>query len=113
MVDPGAGEPGPGRFWRTGVFVCRNGKEFMSELFLAAGLTQALGSGLGLILGIGFLASCASLVASALGGFGERSLAGIKVSLICAIVCALAFLIVQALFSAGGVPVNIQPQAIN
>jgi hypothetical protein len=83
------------------------------NLPLAAGLQQALGSGLGLILGIGFLASCASLVASALGGFGERSLAGIKVSLICAIVCALAYLIVQALFQAGGVPTNISPQAIN
>jgi hypothetical protein len=80
---------------------------------LAAGLTAALGSGLGLILGVGFLASCASLVASALGGFGERSLAGIKVSLICAIVCALAYLITQALFSAGGVPTNITPTAIN
>jgi hypothetical protein len=71
---------------------------------MVAGLTQAMGAGLGLILAIGFLASCASLVASALGGFGERSLAGIKVSLICAIVCALAYLIVQALFNAGGVP---------
>jgi hypothetical protein len=80
---------------------------------IAAGLTQAMGAGLGLILAIGFLASCASLVASALGGFGERSLAGIKVSLICAIVCALAYLIVQALFNAGGVPTNITPTAIN
>jgi hypothetical protein len=81
--------------------------------FLAAGLSQALGQGLGLILGVGFLASTASLVASALGGFGERSLSGIKISLICAIICALSFLITQALFNAGGVPVNIQPQAIN
>jgi hypothetical protein len=80
---------------------------------MAAGLTQAMGAGLGLILAIGFLASCASLVSSALGAFGERSLAGIKISLICAIVCALAYLIVQALFSAGNVPVNITPQAIN
>jgi hypothetical protein len=83
------------------------------NIFLAAGLSQALGSGLGLIMGIGFLSSCASLVASALGGFGERSLGGIKVSLVCAIVCALAYLIVQALFNAGGVPTNITPQAIN
>ena len=80
---------------------------------IAAGLSQAMGSGLGLILGIGFLASCASLVSSALGAFGERSLAGIKISLICAIVCALAYLIVQALFNAGGVPTNITPTAIN
>ena len=80
---------------------------------MGAGLTQAMGAGLGLILAIGFLASCASLVASALGGFGERSLAGIKVSLICAIVCALAYLIVQALFNAGGVPTSITPTAIN
>jgi hypothetical protein len=81
--------------------------------YLAAGLNQAMGMGLGLILGIGFLASCASLVASALGGFGERSLSGVKISIVCAIICALAYLITQALFQAGGVPVNITPQAIN
>jgi hypothetical protein len=82
-------------------------------IVLAAGLSQAEGQGLGLILGIGFLASCASLVSSALGGFGERSLAGIKVSLVLAIICALAYLIVQALFQAGGITTNITPQAIN
>ena len=80
---------------------------------IAAGLNQALGAGLGLIFGIGFLASCASLVSAALGGFGERSLSGIKISLVLAVVCALAFLIVQSLFQAGGVPVNIQPTGIN
>jgi len=85
----------------------------MTELFLAAGLTAALGAGLGVILGIGFVAACASLVAAALGGFGERSIAGIKVSLVLAIVCALAYLIVTALFQAGGITTNIQPQAIN
>jgi hypothetical protein len=53
------------------------------------------------------------LVAAALGGFGERSIAGIKVSLVLAIVCALAYLIVTALFQAGGITTNIQPQAIN
>ena len=81
--------------------------------YLAAGLNQALGQGLGVILGIGFLSSVAALVSSALGGFGERSLSGIKVSLVLAINCALAYLIVQALFTAGGITTNIQPQAIN
>lgn len=80
---------------------------------LAAGLNAALGSGLGLILGIGFLASVTSLVASALGGFGERSLSGIKISLILAIITGLAYLICQAVFAAGGVPQTIAPQAIN
>jgi hypothetical protein len=81
--------------------------------FLAAGLTQALGAGLGLILQIGFVAACAALVGSALGGFGERSISGIKISLILAIICALAYLIVQALFNAGGLATNITPQMIN
>jgi hypothetical protein len=80
---------------------------------LAAGLSQALGTGLGVIFGIGFVASCASLLSAALGGFGERSIAGTKVSLVLAVVCALAYLIVQALFNAGGIATNITPQAIN
>lgn len=84
-----------------------------NPLPLAAGLSQALGQGLGVVLGVGFVAACASLVAAALGGFGERSIAGIKVSLILAIVCALAYLIVQTLFNAGGISQNITPQAIN
>ncbi len=50
---------------------------------LAAGLSQAEGQGLGLI------------------------------SLVLAIICALAYLIVQALFQAGGIQTNISPQAIN
>jgi hypothetical protein len=83
------------------------------NLPFAAGLSQALGAGLGLILGIGFVAAVAALVGSALGGFGERSISGIKVSLILAIVCALAYLIVQALFAAGGINQNITPQPIN
>ena len=86
---------------------------FLSNLPLAAGLNAALGSGLGLILQIGFVAACAALVGSALGGFRERSISGTKISLILAIICALAYLIVQALFQAGGIQTNISPQAIN
>jgi hypothetical protein len=78
-----------------------------------AALAQALGAGLGVILGIGFVAACACLVAAALGGFGERSVSGIKVSLVLAIVCALAYMIVQALFTAGGITENITPTAVN
>jgi hypothetical protein len=78
-----------------------------------AGLSAALGGGLGVVLGIGFVAACACLVAAALGGFGERSVSGIKVSLVLAIVCALAYMIVQALFAAGGITENITPTAIN
>jgi hypothetical protein len=85
-----------------------------TNLPLAAGsLSQALGSGLGLILQIGFVAACAALVGAALGGFGERSISGIKISLILAIIWALAYLIVQALFQAGGITTNITPQNIN
>ncbi|MBV8141688.1 MAG: hypothetical protein JO279_18385 [Verrucomicrobia bacterium] len=78
-----------------------------------AALAQALGGGLGVVLGIGFVAACACLVAAALGGFGERSVSGIKVSLVLAIVCALAYMIVQALFTAGGITENITPTAVN
>jgi lipopolysaccharide export LptBFGC system permease protein LptF len=84
----------------------------MKSLFIL-GLAQQLGSGLGIILGIGFLASCTCLVASALSGFGERSIAGIKVSLVLAIICGLAYVIVQAIFQAGGVAQTIAPTAIN
>jgi hypothetical protein len=83
------------------------------SLFLGAGLSSALGQGLGLVLSIGFVAACAALVGSALGGFGERSISGIKISLILAIICALAYLIVKALFDAGGIATNITPSAIN
>jgi hypothetical protein len=83
------------------------------SLFLAAGLAQALGQGLGVVLGIGFVAACACLVASALSGFGERSISGIKVSLVLAIICALAWLIVTALFQAGGIAQTITPTAVN
>jgi len=89
------------------------GSNVFTSLPLAAGLSAALGQGLGLILAIGIVAACAALVGSALGGFGERSIAGIKISLILAIVCALAYLIVKALFDAGGIQTNIQPSAIN
>jgi hypothetical protein len=77
-------------------------------LLLGAGLTQAEGQGLGVILGIGFVASVVSLVAAALGGFGERSVSGVKVSLVLACVCGLAFVLTQSFFAAGGVPQNIQ-----
>ena len=50
--------------------------DLASGCLLAAGLNQALGSGLGVILGIGFVTACASLVAASLGGSGERSIAG-------------------------------------
>jgi hypothetical protein len=79
----------------------------------AGGLAQALGSGLGIVLGIGFLAAVASLVAAALGGFGERSISGIKISLVLAIICGLAYIIVNAIFTAGGITQNITPSQIN
>jgi hypothetical protein len=85
----------------------------LSFVLAAGSLSQALGAGLGVILGVGFLASVAALVGAALGGFGERSISGIKISLMLAVVCALAYLIVQALFNAGGITTNITPQAIN
>jgi len=84
-----------------------------SMFVLGAGLAGALGQGLGIIFGIGFVGSCVALLASALGGFGERSIAGVKVSLVLAVVCALSYLIVQALFTAGGIAQNINPAAIN
>jgi hypothetical protein len=83
------------------------------SLFLAAGLAQALGAAVGLLQAIGFVASVACLIAAALGGMSERGLQGIKISLILAVIAALAFLIAQALFVAGGANINISPTAIN
>ena len=83
--------------------------QFQLALFLAAGLAAAEGQGLGLILGIGFIGSVVALVASCLGGFGERSIAGVKVSLVLAVICGLSYLIVQALFTSGGIAPNINP----
>jgi hypothetical protein len=88
-------------------------KMLIKSALIFGALLQAIGSGLAIILGFGFLASCAALVASCLGGFGERSIAGTKVSLVLAIICGLAYLIVQAAFAAGGVPQNIQVGQLN
>jgi hypothetical protein len=87
--------------------------QFDSMLMLGAGLNAALGQGLGVLLGIGFVASVVALVASALGGFGERSISGTKVSLVLAVICALSWLVVTALFQAGGIAQTITPTAVN
>jgi hypothetical protein len=86
---------------------------FFAQAVGGGSLAQAIGKGLGIVLGIGFLAAVASLVAAALGGFGERSISGIKISLVLAIICGLSYLIVNAVFVAGGVPQNVVAAPIN
>lgn len=82
-------------------------------LFLGAGLLQALQTAAGVIQGIGFLAAAAALIGSVISGFGERSVSGLKISLILAIVAGVAFLIVGAFFAAGGWATQITPGALN
>ena len=85
----------------------------MTELFFAAGLSQALGTAAGVLNAIGFLAAFGCLIGASLSGMGERGIQGIKIALILAIVAGLAFLIAQAIFAAGGATPNITPQPIN
>jgi len=86
---------------------------FLDSLFLAAGLLQALNTAAAVINGIGLLAAAASLIGACLSGMGERSIAGMKTSLVLAVVAGLAFLIAQAMFAAGGWATQVSPGALN
>lgn len=83
------------------------------DLFIAAGLVQALGGAAGIIQGISMVTCFASLAGATISAMSERATSGIKVSLIIAAIAALAWLITTAFFTAGGWAGNITPQAIN
>jgi hypothetical protein len=80
---------------------------------LAAGLLQALGGAAAVINAIAMVAVFGGLVSATVSALSERGLAGVKVSLVIAAICALAWLICQAFFAAGGNAPNIQMGAIN
>ena len=80
---------------------------FISNPLLAAGLGQALGSAGGVINGIGLVAVFGGLIGAAINGLGERNMGGMKTSLVISAVGALAWLIAQAMFAAGGNAPNI------
>lgn len=85
---------------------------FQSMLFVGA-LLQAFQTAAGVIEGVGFIAAAAALIGSVISGFGERSVSGMKISLILAIIAGCAFLIVGAFFAAGGWQTQITPTALN
>ena len=63
--------------------------------------------------GVSSVTCFAILVGATISAMSDRHTGAIKVYLIIAAVAALAWLIVQAFFAAGGANINIQPQAIN
>jgi hypothetical protein len=88
---------------------------FSSEtpFLLAAGLAQALGMAAGIINAFGLVAVFGGLIGACISALSERHVGGVKTSLVIAAVGGLAWVIAQAMFSAGGNTVNITPQAVN
>jgi hypothetical protein len=85
----------------------------LTNPLLAAGLTQALGGAVGIIQGISLVGTFGGLAGAAIAALTERHLAGVKLSLVVAGISALAWIICQTFFSAGGFTSNITPQGIN
>ncbi len=84
-----------------------------NSLFLAAGLMQALSNAAGVINAIGFIAVFGGLIGAAIMALSERHIGGVKTAIVIALVAGLAFLIVGALFTAGGQNVNMTIGGIN
>jgi hypothetical protein len=97
----------------TGAALAIGGERTMTNLIFVAALLEALDTAAAVIQGIGFLAAASALIGACISGFGERSISGLKISLILAIIAGLAFLIAQAFFSAGGWTSTITPGALN
>jgi hypothetical protein len=85
---------------------------FDSFLFLG-GLLQAFQTAASVIEGVGFVSSAAAIIGAVLSGMGERSLGGMKISLVLAIIAGCAWLITGVFFAAGGWNTNIAPGALN
>jgi hypothetical protein len=81
--------------------------------FLAAGLAQALGSGVGVIQAVAMVATFGGLAGALISALSERHTGGIKVSLVIAAVAAVAWILVTTLFAASGITTNITPTGIN
>jgi len=67
----------------------------------------------GIINAFGLVAVFGGLIGACISALSERHVGGVKTSLVIAAVGGLAWVIVQAMFAAGGNTVNITPQAIN
>ena len=74
---------------------------------LAAGLLPALGGVAGVINAIALVVVFGALIGAIVSAHGERNVGGIKTSLTIAGVAALAWLIAQGMFAAGGNAPNI------
>lgn len=82
--------------------------------FLAAGLAQALGGLAGILNAVGLVAMLGGLIGACIAALSERHVGGVKTSIVIAGVGGLSWTLAQALFAAGGQPVNnITPQPIN
>ena len=79
----------------------------LSNPVLAAGLLPALGAVAGVINALALVVVFAALVGAAVNAFGERNVGGVKTSLMIAGFGALAWLLAQAMFAAGGNAPNI------
>jgi hypothetical protein len=78
-------------------------------LFLAA-LSDAIGSGIGILQAVGYAGVTASLIGAALAVAGERGLLGVKLALVGAVVAGAAFYIADSAFKGGGSAVTITQQ---
>lgn len=81
--------------------------------FFIGALLEALNTASGVINGVGFVAAAAALIGACISGFGERSVSGLKISLILAVIAGTAFLVAGAFFSAGGWNTTVTPGALN
>jgi hypothetical protein len=87
---------------------------FYQYPLMAAGLAQALGGAAGIINAFGLVAVFGGLIGAAVSAMSERHIGGVKTSLVISAVGGLAWVIAQAMFTAGGQQVgNVVPQPIN
>ncbi len=82
-----------------------------SILFL--GLAQQLGMMAGIIAGIGLVVCFAALIGACVAALSERHIGGVNTALVIAGVAGLGFVICGAFWVAGGMPNNIDMQAVN
>lgn len=81
---------------------------------IAAGLAQALGGLAGVLNAVGLVAVFGGVIGATISALSERHVGGIKTSIVIAGVGAMAWTLAQALFAAGGQPVNnVAMQPIN